>query len=408
MDVELPMKRPLALLLLVVFLGAALVGVLLTGTRVPVQLRFQGYTRLTNGAIAAEFRVSNARTRRVTLLSRYLIEEETVDGWFRNWGARGSWHSEDVGKGIEFRLPEDGRRRRITFHFLEHRPRLPTWVRWDWLQRMLRVYFGNRVFSLQSEELVAGDPHRPGLQLARQRTEQFREARRRSIQAILDYGGFIHWDKNGLVKWISLVYDESEGHRIECTNRSDQIAAELEHLPEVREMLLTGGQATDSAMQHVGKLIELEALYMWGARVTDLGVTCLANLHCLKEVDISNAGITDASLGVLSTLPALEEMSLQQNRFTDAGLKHLVGMTQLRKLFLGIAAPEITDTGMTYLTGLTNLQVLDLQGTSVTDAGLTQLETLQELEEVWLEGSQVTQAGVERLHGAIPGLKIRQ
>ena len=71
-----------------------------------------------------------------------------------------------------------------------------------------------------------------------------------------------------------------------------------------------------------------------------------------------------------------------------------------------LRGPEFDDQQLGQLKGLDELQVLDLEGTSVTDAGLEQLKHLRNLQFLVLRKTRVTADGVWRLQQTIPGTCI--
>jgi len=229
-----------------------------------------------------------------------------------------------------------------------------------------------------------------------------------AVQAILEYGGFVQYDENGRVCQVSLVYTEDEwGNRIECNETSDEILAQLPKLPDVRELLLRGSQATDRGMKHVGQLTKLERLLMWDAsQLTDAGTAHLANLRHLKDIHISKSLISDGTLETMSRLKELKSMSLTRNQFTDDGFKWLERMPQLTVLWVGSSVHRTTDAAIPHFLKLPNLERLELQSSAITDAGIMQLKEMKSLKHLFLWGSSATEEGARQLQAAIPGLIV--
>ncbi len=237
-----------------------------------------------------------------------------------------------------------------------------------------------------------------------------RGPKERAVLAIKDFGGFLEYDQSGEVSEINLVYHEdASGTRRECHNPSDKVSMYFEDFPALRKLFIQKSQATDWAMQYVGRLEQLNTLMMWDAEVSDKGVGLLQNLRELRYLHLSNAGITDHSLFVLSTLRDLKSMSLQGNHFTDEGLRHLKGMTQLETLWLGLGNAEgMTDVGMTFIGSLGNLKTLELQHSRITDEGLEELQGLKKLEKLFVGGTAVTSNGISKIKVSIPGLEVHR
>ncbi len=227
-----------------------------------------------------------------------------------------------------------------------------------------------------------------------------------AVQAIQEYGGWIRYDfqypsgqyshtdfdanaKSWVPSWaldrlgfdcfhdvvhVSLNYSEDSGKREDNSNPSDDA---LQHLPtfsNLRTLLLSETQATDSSMLHLEQLTNLEYLFMWDvAKVSDRGTTHLRPLKNLKYIHLSTSQITDKSLEVFGELPKLEGLSLQFNSFSDEGLQHLDKLRHLQILW--VCGPEngtndITDQGLNNLAERHNLTSLGVQHTKVTDHGL--------------------------------------
>lgn len=231
----------------------------------------------------------------------------------------------------------------------------------------------------------------------------------RGIQAILEYGGFIHTNAAGTVQLVSLVYDETKsGERRECTNRSDAVLTNLVAFPHLEELRLIEGQATDRAMAQVGRCASLRRLYLWQANgLSDQGAASLAPLRELESLHINNARIGDAALAVFARLPKLRRLTLQGHDFSDAGLRSLGAATSLQSLWVGNGGGRITDAGLAALRSLTNLTELEVQHCAITDAGLQPLKEMRQLRRLYLDGTQVTPAGVAALQAAIPALEVQ-
>jgi internalin A len=272
-----------------------------------------------------------------------------------------------------------------------------------------------------------------GLWLGRQ--VHLAREQRLSVQAIRDYGGFVHYDFEltndtltpgkepwvpawirGLigedyfrtVVWVSLVYDNSTGTKYVTQRTDDSVLVHLRGLHGLRELLLHKGQATDAGLANLRGLSRLESLYLWdAAELTDAGVAHLKGLRNLKHLHASGTKMTDIGLGHLAGLPRLENFDLQGGRFTNAGLKHLRGREFTRALYLGLGGAEITDEGLAQLEDTRGLKSLDIRGTRVTDRGLAILARVPALEEVWIgDCPGISDEGIQKLKAARPGLRV--
>jgi hypothetical protein len=131
------------------------------------------------------------------------------------------------------------------------------------------------------------------------------------------------------------------------------------------------GQMTNSMLSDLSHVEHIEVLRLGGSRgVTDAGVRELERLPQLRHLDLSGTGITDEGLEVLRALPKLETVSLAWTRIGDAGAAHLSGCARLASVSL-----QGTTTGDGALRSLVGKPCLAQvrTGNAVTDAGLALL-----------------------------------
>jgi hypothetical protein len=94
------------------------------------------------------------------------------------------------------------------------------------------------------------------------------------------------------------------------------------------------GQAFDSALEYVGRLVRLERLSVSSSPITDVGLRHLRGLSGLRELHLHGTRISDCGLAHLEPLTRLEFLSLVDTNVSDAGLVRLSGMTQLKQLLI--------------------------------------------------------------------------
>ena len=99
-------------------------------------------------------------------------------------------------------------------------------------------------------------------------------------------------------------------------------------------------------------------------------------------------------------------VNLGSAQVTDTDLKHIITLSQLRRLDLG--SKPITDAGLEHLRGLSQLRVLILTGTRITDAGLKYLTKLAQLQEICVHSTQLTDQTINQLQRALPNCKIQR
>jgi Leucine-rich repeat (LRR) protein len=170
---------------------------------------------------------------------------------------------------------------------------------------------------------------------------------------------------------------------------TDASLAHLAPLKNLRELNLARCGITDAGMANLKPLVGLQKLDLSGAIVTDACRTTLQGMVDLRELTIVNSGIGDAkgfgdaTLEVIGGLPHLESLNISGNDITDAGLAHLVGLKNLRELYVG-GCEKVTDQGLVSLGKITSLQVLSLNRTPVTEKGMPFLVGLRNLRELGL------------------------
>lgn len=241
---------------------------------------------------------------------------------------------------------------------------------------------------------------------------------RQSAAAIAEYGGWLRYDfqfpagdyshkgfdpkaRSRVPNWllerlgvdffhdvvqVSLNYSEDSGKREENKNPSDEALQYLRGFPNLRVLLLSDTQASDSSMRHLTGLSRLEYLFMWDATaVTDAGVAHLRELKRLRYIHLSSSQITDKSLAVFAKLPDVKGLSLQFNHFTDDGLERVARLEELESLWV--------------------CGKVDREN-KITDVGLKRIVTLKHLTTLGIQHTEVTSQGVDEFSRAVPGCKI--
>jgi len=233
------------------------------------------------------------------------------------------------------------------------------------------------------------------------------ERQQKSIAAIREYGGWIRYDfqfssgeygprkfdakaRSPIPKWlldrlgidffhdvvqVNLNYSDDSGEREENHNPSDEALQYLGGFPDLRVLLLSDKQASDSSMRHLAGLKKLEHLYMWDVtHVSDDGMSHLRGLRNIHYIHLDSSQITDKSLAIFAQMPKIQALSLQFNQFTDEGLEHVSHCRNLESLWVCGRQEErpnlITDAGLKRLQNLTKLKQLGIQNTLVTSDGI--------------------------------------
>jgi hypothetical protein len=134
------------------------------------------------------------------------------------------------------------------------------------------------------------------------------------------------------------------------------------------------GQMTDDLLEDLAERTQtLPALGLSGCRqITDAGVRQLESMPSLQHLDLTGTSVTDAGLQVLRHLPELRTLSLAWNHVTEAGIRVLAHCDELEHVNLGASA-EIGDAAARALAGKRKLRHLTI---ALTDAGLPLLHEL--------------------------------
>lgn len=246
------------------------------------------------------------------------------------------------------------------------------------------------------------------------------ERQRHAVLAIRQYGGWVryefqfpkgHYSENGfdpkarsiVPQWlldqlgmdffhnvvqVSLNYSEDSGKREENKNFTDEAMQYLVAFPNLRVLLLEGGQGSDEGMQYLEGLTKLEQLFMWDVgQVTDAGAAHLERLKNLRYIHLTTSQITDKSLAIFAQLPKIQGLSLQFNNFSDKGMESVAPLEQLTDLWVCGRHDRKNE---------------------ITDAGLKQLENLKHLKRLGIQNTYVTPEAIQSFKKAVPGCKVSQ
>jgi len=189
----------------------------------------------------------------------------------------------------------------------------------------------------------------------------------------------------------------------------------LEHLPEIRTLILSGQQIANEGLVHLSKLCHLRQLDLSWTAVDDEGLRHLRDVASLNELDLSHTAITDDGLRHLENLTDLQHLVLNDTKVTDIGLRHLSQLGKLEDIELrgtcvdgsGLDALSMSilrlnmsrslakDSTISSLSRFPNLKYLSLRDTRVTNRVCTLLDDMDCLEEVDLSWTFATGSGVE-------------
>jgi hypothetical protein len=190
---------------------------------------------------------------------------------------------------------------------------------------------------------------------------------------------------------------------IENTEITDAGLERLAGIDNLGTLIIYNTHATGAGLKSL-KLDRLRSLYFQRTTISDEGWEAIKGLDQLQDLWIEATGATDARLEAIGNMKDLRKLGLGCNPITDAGIAQLKGLTKLDMLDLG--GTKITDASLEQIGTLDGLIYLDLSNTKVTDAGLRHLEGLKNLQWIGLRETNTVGTGVQRLHAALPKVKI--
>jgi hypothetical protein len=120
-----------------------------------------------------------------------------------------------------------------------------------------------------------------------------------------------------------LKLDDVSEVRLSGTAATDQVAARLVLLSNLRSLFLNGTQVTDAGLADISGLARLEVLDLSGTQISDAGLTCLAKFATLQVLYLVNTEITDAGVARLADLACIKSIYLTGTAISDAGAAKL-------------------------------------------------------------------------------------
>ncbi len=145
------------------------------------------------------------------------------------------------------------------------------------------------------------------------------------------HGGRSHWNDETL-SWVGDLHRVNALNLSGCANVTDKGLKVLEKLPHLQSLDLSRTVADPS---------------YGGKPLTDASLKHVEHLTELKELILDGNNITDRGMSHLSRLANLEMLSLRETRITDDGLQALRGLKNLQ--FLDVRGTAVTLEGTTEL-----------------------------------------------------------
>ncbi len=169
----------------------------------------------------------------------------------------------------------------------------------------------------------------------------------------------------------------------------------LEGNVRIRSLGLRSSNISPTGFKHL-QFPNLQRLDLQDNEISVELLDAITHLPELNSLSLSTTTLTDLDLMQISKINKLTALNLTRTRITDKGCKILAGMTSLQELHIS-ANLQISDTGVSELKNLKNLQLLDLNHTSVTDTGIASLKLLPNLTDLILDSTHVTDGVLKTL-----------
>ena len=164
---------------------------------------------------------------------------------------------------------------------------------------------------------------------------------------------------------------------------------------QVYSVTLPSRKAIDEVLPLLDHVSELRELVIYGVDLTPDDIQAIARLTSLIALRFDGCGLRGAELDPLGNLTNVTELHLIKNPLTDRGMQFMSSMTKLEKVDLRFTT--IHGEGIKYLADLPALKVLWLTGTGIDDGTVILCSKLKRLEVLWIPETQVTADGVMQL-----------
>jgi hypothetical protein len=178
---------------------------------------------------------------------------------------------------------------------------------------------------------------------------------------------------------------------------SDAGLAKISGLSRMQYLHLNGTTLTDDSAASLSRLAELRQLSLWRTRITDAGVANIRGLSKLEYLHLGGPGITDEGMRIVGSFPSLTRLLIYDSPVSDAGIRHLRNLTALRELRL--VGTQITDRALAELDAFPELTYLQLRDTRATDAGIPNFTDIAKSDALDVTGPGISDAGLKFLHG---------
>ncbi len=191
-------------------------------------------------------------------------------------------------------------------------------------------------------------------------------------------------DDPGLRKFANREITADELRKLE-SEREKVTSLQINYCPIDAKVLAT-----------VAKLTSLQSLNLAYTDLTDDDLSRLKHLTRLETVWFPFTKISDQGLPVICQLPAVSTIGLDSTRITDAGLRFLGSQKQIRRLHVG--GNDISDAGVAALANLTSLRELRINhNEQLTNASIASISSLAELQVLQIDNTSIDDRCIEDL-----------
>jgi Leucine-rich repeat (LRR) protein len=161
----------------------------------------------------------------------------------------------------------------------------------------------------------------------------------------------------------------------DAPSMSDTIIRKLDHLPNLKSLMLERSDATDKSLMALKMMPHLERMNGSMSELKGAFLQYPETYPELQSLTLFNCQIDSKYLGSLSKLAKLQVLDLHHSAINEDGMKAIGKCRHLQVLRLSENG-RIDDKCLTYLSALKGLKLLELQSTNITANGLKALQPL--------------------------------
>lgn len=177
----------------------------------------------------------------------------------------------------------------------------------------------------------------------------------------------------------------------------------LGRLPELESVSLRGCDGvTDAELRHLANLhkfraLKLRALSLGGREVTGEGFAAFSKSTKLEYLDLGSSPISQQGIRRVAALPELRCLKMKRDQVADGILGELAESPTLEEVDLD-SCKAFTDAGIARLAESKSIRILQLYNTEISDKSLEPLSKMPALEKLQMENcTKLTERGILKL-----------